>query len=186
MKKILIEAGHNAIDPGASGHGFTEYQEAKKDKVELIRNLGFQLQHRKDVTVIPDVDTETLAQTINRFKKHASPEGITLSIHYNAVDNQSVRGVEVWVRKEASAKEVNVAKKLTNAYAKMLQIPDRGVKYEHYNRWGRLGILHTGSGLNFLMEVDFISHPEAIEHIESMRERLHAMTATILINALEK
>src|SRR5699024_3687954 len=186
IKHIHIEAGHNDIDPGASAHGYVEAEEAKKDKDYLIRALAFQLQHRTDIKIIPDVDSENLNQTISRFKKTAKKEDALISLHYNAVDNQNVRGVEVWVKENASRKEIDLGNQMCETYSKMLQIPNRGVKFEQNNRWKRLGILHTGAGFSILVEIDFISHPDAMKKVEEMRERSHIANATILINALDK
>lgn len=184
MSNIFIEAGHNENDSGAVAHGYVEAEEVIKDKHSLVQALNFQIQHRNDVEIITDVDSENLNQTINRFKQVATSKDILISLHYNSVDNHSARGVEVWVKQDASKQEIELAEKICLSYSKMLNIPNRGVKFEQNNRWKRLGILHTGAGLSILVEIDFISNPEAIKRVEEMRDRLHVMTSTILINSL--
>ena len=95
IKKIVIDAGHGGTDPGALGAKSKE----KDITLALALEIGKRIKEKcPDVEVLytrtTDVYPTVKGRAIFANNKHAD---LFISIHCNAAENKSARGVETWV-----------------------------------------------------------------------------------------
>lgn len=95
IKKIVIDAGHGGTDPGALGAKSKE----KDITLALALEIGKRIKEKcPDVEVLytrtTDVYPTVKGRAIFANNKHAD---LFISIHCNAAENKTARGVETWV-----------------------------------------------------------------------------------------
>jgi N-acetylmuramoyl-L-alanine amidase len=190
MAKIKLIAGHGGKDPGAVANGKTEAEIVLGARNLIAQKLELH-NYRTDrlagtrIQVDTDDDNAALASVIQAIRQNARPEDLLLDIHLNAATPQAA-GTECFVKVNASGRERNLAARICEATARILGIPNRGVKLETATRHQRLGILHTGVGTSVLWEIFFLTNPIELAKYEQKREQLATEIAFILAEEASK
>jgi hypothetical protein len=150
QKRILLAAGHGGGDSGATGQGTTEAAEV----IDIVNRVAQKLQAdgQVEVVVVPhELNLEDEINWVNaRFK--GLEDGYALEIHKNSTVN--AHGVEMWYFSGDNQSQ---------AYAQAIEdkmkavLPDRGVKGDATNRWGRLGWIRDTNPWAGLLECGFVS-----------------------------
>lgn len=154
---LFLVAGHHKNDPGAIANGLTEH-ELNKDLRRLTKNF-FEFRYRDRPTTAAiwvDDDKYTLSQTNAAINAIAEPQDIKYEIHFNAAGSAKASGAEIFVSQNARPLTLRIAQESVNLNAKLLGIPNRGVKDETKSARGRLASLH-GAACSMLSEIGFIS-----------------------------
>lgn len=188
MKTIYLSAGHTNVkgsDNGASGNGFVEGVLA----VEFVKLLEVELK-KLNVKVITDSFSNALAQTMISFKnlfvkKQITAKDIAIEIHWNAASPEAT-GTEVIIpgrssSKEATTIEKKVALEIVDSIATILNIKNRGVKFEYQTARKKLGWM-TLDAENILIEMCFISNKKDMESYQKNKEILAKAIANIVYN----
>lgn len=157
MPRFFITAGHSRNDSGARANGLLESLltiELRDLITEQCKALG--------ISVVNDDDNLKLATVIKNINKVIIEEDTLLDIHFNSADEEKAKGVEAFVRKNATSDEEALARRLTHTVSQILGTSNRGMKQEHLSQHKSLGILHT-KGRSVLLEVCFISNRNEIQ-----------------------
>lgn len=174
---IYLSAGHNfkALnpDPGAIGNGYKESELTR----ELRDMVAAELKSR-GFPYILDKDSETLGEYISRIKPGSG--SVLCEIHFNAAGPDAT-GAEVLVKEGASKHSNELAKEMSAAISDTVGIKNRGAKDESSSHRGRLGILHTLSGIAVLPEICFISNANDVQLYQSKKNQLATSIALLLI-----
>jgi N-acetylmuramoyl-L-alanine amidase len=181
MNRIFIEAGHNNADPGAIGvkklHEADLTKEVRAGVVQALEQLGVPSDN-----IILDVDSDTLGQTISRFRSFSPTENDYLvSFHFNSVTVPNVSGTEVLVAKNAGDATRQFAQNLLTSVIGVLGTKNRGVKGEDESQHTSLGILHTAAH-SALVEICFISNLSDMDSFESNKEAMYEAIAEVIKN----
>ncbi|TDQ79594.1 N-acetylmuramoyl-L-alanine amidase [Sphingobacterium yanglingense] len=165
-------AGHHLKDSGAIGvNGRQENHEtiSFRDMVnaELIK-LGR--------TVVRDKDTETLGQYLGRI--NPTDKDVVVEPHFNAF-NGKASGVEVLIADNANERSKAMAKELCDGYARIMGIPNRGVKTESQSARGKLGLMRK-KGAVCLPELCFIDNPSDMAAYDRNKVNLACFTAQVM------
>lgn len=174
--KLWISAGHHIKDPGAIGNNRTE-----SHMMMTFRNIFTNVLDCEGVKYKTDKDTETLSQYLNRLE--LTKDSIILDFHMNSSvprkDGTLPSGVEVIVSNNAGSKSKEIAKRLVDGYARILGIPNRGVKTEAQTNRGKLGILNK-RGSAVLVEFGFINNLVDVLAFEKNQIALAKFTREVL------
>ena len=121
-KKIMLDAGHGAEDPGAIGNGVEEKEVnlyiAKKVQEKLLAD-GY--------TVLMTREEDIFLSLSERYN-YANTENVDLfiSIHNNSADNTSAKGTEVLCHFDTDS--VILAENILNAILQRIDTTNRGLK----------------------------------------------------------
>lgn len=179
--KLIITSGHSYSQGGASANGLFEHELTIDFKHLLVKSIKTQ---DPSIEVIIDDDNDSLSTVIKKVGAVATPTDILVDIHFNAGPSFA-KGTESFIKLEAGEREHHIAERLTELFSKMLNTPNRGVKYENQSQHQRLGMLHT-KAISILVEIQFITHENSMEEYKEMKERLAIGVANILIQELKK
>lgn len=152
MKSITVTAGHGGSDPGATYGGLTE-----RDLMTQLRDIVILKLSAMGVPVRGDGAkgiNQPLAQALHLIAGSAA----AVELHTNASTNPAARGVEVISLPAQKA----LAQQLAAAIATVLEEPLRGDKGwidQSASARGRLGFVSRGG---MVVEVFFLSNPEAL------------------------
>lgn len=152
MKKLVIDLGHGASDPGAIGQaGTCESNIVLAIGKELNDNLkGFDLEIKFTRLSDKFITLRERARIANEFGAD-----YFLSIHINSASDKSVRGVEVWEYSMGIKKLDDFSNGLCEDISKLFNIRNRGIKLSK-----ELSVLKHTKMPAALVEVDFISNIE--------------------------
>lgn len=189
MKTIYLSAGHQlpikgiTTDGGAVGNGYVEGVLA----AEFVKLLEVELK-KLNVKVITDSFSNALAQTMISFKnlfskKQITSKDIAIEVHWNAASPEAT-GTEVIIpgrtsSKEATTIEKKVALEIVDSIATILNIKNRGVKFEYQTARKKLGWM-TLDAENILIEMCFISNKKDMESYQKNKEILAKTIANII------
>lgn len=165
-------AGHHNNDSGAIGVN------GRKESIEAMefRNLVNAEIVRKGKSVTQDNDNETLGQYLGRI--NPTDKDVVVEFHFNAFNGKAT-GVEVLVADNANERSKAMAKELVDGYAKILGIPNRGVKTESQSARGKLGLMRK-KGAVCLPELCFIDNPSDMASYDQNRVNLACFTAQVV------
>ncbi|RUS45951.1 N-acetylmuramoyl-L-alanine amidase [Cohnella sp. AR92] len=147
--RILIDAGHGGIDPGAEGASGAEEKDmtlsVARKVYELLRNDPLYEVHmtREDDSFI---ELEDRADISNDLEADAF-----LSIHGNKYDDPSVSGIETYYD---SSDSLLLAQAIHDKLIRETGFNDRGIKREDWT------VLALNERPSILMELGFLSNPE--------------------------
>lgn len=145
---ICLSAGHGAGDPGAVHKDLTEEALTKaitKRAVEMIRKHG--------VGCLEVPDNLTLIQTIQWINARGDQIDICVDVHINSGGGT---GVEGWNYQGGPNESDKLSQTLANCCAIETGLPNRGIKDESTNRFGKLGFIHDTDPIAALIECGFI------------------------------
>jgi len=145
VKTVVIDPGHGGRDNGAKWGGVAEkdlnLDVAKRVEVLLKkRGIPTKMTRRSDVYVSLD----SRAAIANRHK-----DSLFVSIHFNAVTNRKVTGIETFYLSQRGSK---LANSIQRRLAKRIRTNDRGIKKRHFS------VLKKTKGVAVLVECGFISN----------------------------
>ena len=174
---IFYSSGHhlkgaNGEDPGAVSNGYKENElvhEFEQFVIPEIKKYGN--------TVFTDTPTETLSQYLNRIKSGTS--SVVCESHFNAFNGRAT-GVEVLVPNNPTKDERNLASEISQAFANIMGIPDRGVRTEAQSKRGRLALMRK-EGINVLIEICFIDNIEDMKKYQATKKQLAVKLAELLV-----
>lgn len=153
--KIFINAGHwddpttDAIeDPGArtSEHNESELVMKIRDNLETIFPTA---------DYVPD-DLD-LKQSIQYVNDRAERNDLAISIHINANNNTSIRGVEAYY-----ADNSKLADLFSRRVSQSISIPNRGAKHDSESYVGSLGWLRKIKCQSVLIEVCYLTNSKDV------------------------
>lgn len=173
MKYISYSsAGHHLKDPGAIGvNGRKESEEAME-----FRNLVNEELRRLGKSVIQDDDRETLGQYLGRI--NPTDKDAVVEFHFNAF-NKKVSGTESIVADDANQRSLDFGAEMSAGFAKIMGIPDRGVKRESQSARGRLGLMRK-KGAVILHEIGFIDNPVDMAAYDRNKVNLACFAAKLI------
>lgn len=156
-------AGHHNKDSGAAYNGRFENKETIRLRNAINTNL-----EKVGIKYISDNDNHTLAQVIQTIKP--GPASVLYEAHLNASVNANSTGTECVVSDQSyNSKDLSyrMAVEISEVTSKLLGIRNRGVISEKSSHRGRLGILHTKSGISVLHEWCFISNTNDMKALDT-------------------
>lgn len=179
---IYITAGHSAKhgknhDPGAIANGYKEADLA----VELRELIEVNL-NAAGASFKTDQDDWNLNETI--VNASTTEKDVVFDLHFNAA-TPAATGCEIFIPTRHTSEEYDTAKEVVGDLAKLLEIPLRGkhgVKTEDQCRHKRLGMMRP-SGMNFLIEICFITNKSDMDSYQKHKSEIAAMIATKLLKA---
>lgn len=153
MKVVVICAGHGGGDSGATGQGSTEAAET----IAITNKLYDLLAPDPDITVVKVPNELGLVDSINWVNANYptfSNDYLCIEIHKNSTVN--AHGVETWYF-GGDEPSRQLALSIQTPFAQYSGLPDRGVKGDDTNRFGRLGWIRDTAIPALLVEAGFIS-----------------------------
>jgi hypothetical protein len=150
QKRIILAAGHGGTDPGSVGSGTTEREEC----IRLVNSMASKLRKDKRISVVIVPHSLGLVDTINwvNARYGSINQGVVVEVHKNCCN---AKGTETWYYGGSSTSH-SLAKKFQTAMAGYMKTPNRGVKPDTANRFGRLGIVRDTNTWAILAEAGFI------------------------------
>jgi N-acetylmuramoyl-L-alanine amidase len=195
---IILSSGHTNVkgkDMGASSTDgkYIEGVLAVQDKNLLVTKLK-EVSQKKGIDInkylLIDRDDTPLADTMAFLKGRTKPNDLLLEIHYNA-GPAAAKGTEALVPENPTEAELEIADRITDIVSIVLGTVERGsrgrtdgVKDESESNRGRLGWMRL-TGINVLLEVEFISNPAAMAVVDKKREYMWEEVAKYLVGILE-
>ena len=125
VKTVVLDPGHGGRDNGARWGGVSEKDlnlDVAKRVEALLKKRGIPvaMTRRSDVYV----SIEARAAKANRYK-----DSLFVSIHFNAVTDKSITGIETFYLSTRGSK---LANSIQRRLAKRIRTNDRGTKKHHY------------------------------------------------------
>jgi len=198
---FIISSGHTNVkgkDMGASSIDgkFVEGVLTVADKNILVKKMYEAAAVENIATfsqyMLVDRDDTALAETMAFLKGRTKPNDVLIEIHYNASDNITVKGTEVLVPEDKTKDELEIADRLSDIIGDALTTKERGqigatdgVKTEAESARKKLGWMRI-TGINILIEVEFLSNPTAMQTLEQKRDALWTITANYLVGLLKQ
>ena len=144
-KTVILDPGHGGRDNGAKWGGIAE----KDLNLDVARRVEALLKKRGIPVVMTRrsdtyVSIESRAAKANRYK-----DSLFVSIHFNAVTNRSITGIETFYLSPRGSK---LAGSIQRRLAQRIRTNDRGTKKHHY------AVLKKTRGVAVLVECGFISN----------------------------
>lgn len=163
MKRILLDAGHGGIDPGAQAGGVSE----KNIAIEITLATGDILNHHLASAEVSYTRIADKAQSLSlRYKTimDINPDAF-VSIHCNAIEDNSdtpydeskyAEGLEIFYRDEY---DYPLAESLMHVLGRSdIWRKNRGVKQDQEWLGKKLTVLNSLEVPAVLIEIGFISH----------------------------
>ncbi|MGI9243599.1 MAG: N-acetylmuramoyl-L-alanine amidase family protein [Verrucomicrobiales bacterium] len=144
-KTVVIDPGHGGRDNGAKWGGIAEKDlnlDVAKRVEALLKERGIPVTMTRRSDSYVSLDSR--AAVANRYKN-----SLFVSIHFNAVTNRSIKGIETFYLSTRGSK---LANSIQRRLAKRIQTRDRGTKKRHY------AVLKKTHGVAVLVECGFISN----------------------------
>ncbi len=175
MKTVLISAGHNDEDPGATGNGYKEATLAVKmrDRVaDVLRARG--------LTVLEDgADGEN--ERLNLAIALARKADIAVEIHFNA-GPPAATGIEALAKPKLRQLSAALCGAISKVTGLKVRGPDGGWKPDNSGQHHRLGFCEAGG---IVLEVCFISNVSDMKaYVDRKVEVATAVAEAILAYAL--
>lgn len=133
MKKIGLDCGHSINTKGKqTPDGIKEWtlnNAVRKRIVNILKDYDVEIVHTDNNEGYTD---ESLSARLTKYKK--SKVDAFVSIHHNAFGDgwNNATGVEIYVDKKATAKDINLAKCIYNRLVKYTGLKGRGIKKENF------------------------------------------------------
>ena len=144
--------------------------------MENFRDLFIDKCKRLGMTIIQDLDTETLGQYLARIK--TGNGSVVIEFHFDATADPKVSGTTALVEREADRLDNAYAKECVATTARITGIPNRGVRSEAESHRGSLGLMRE-EGIICLLELGFITNLSDIKAHIAVRDLLASELAII-------
>lgn len=152
QRRVLLAAGHGGGDPGAVGQGTTEAEQV----IDIVNRLAEKLRADGQLEVVVVPHELNLVDEINwvNARYGSLEDGYCLEVHKNS--GVGGHGVEVWYF-SGDGQSQAYAQQVLNGLVSITGLPDRGVKGDATNRYGRLGWIRDTNPWAGLAECGFIT-----------------------------
>ena len=178
MNLLILDAGHSFNTKGKCN--------AKENFYEWEFNNDMQYKIKKrceelGITVfltnpnpdkVSDIPLSTRASLANDYwLRNSKPKSMFISLHANAYSNESARGTETYIAKNASATSKNFAKVLNDSIVKAMKeldpnCKDRGVKSENFT------VIYKAAMPSVLVEYGFYSNLDDLKILKNNKDEL--------------
>ena len=178
MNLLILDAGHAKSTAGKNNvkENFYEW-EFNNDMQYKIKarceELGIKVfLTNPNPSTVSDIALSTRASLANDYwLRNSKPKSMFISLHANAFSNESARGTETYIAKNASATSKNFAKVLNDNVAKVMKrldpaAKDRGVKSENFT------VIYKASMPSVLIEYGFYSNLDDLKILKNNRDEL--------------
>ena len=181
MPRILISAGHTAMDPGAI---FQDMREADLNR-DIAKRIIPYLQKADDVEVkaVPlDLPLFQRIEWINNTGYTDENNDILVEIHVNDSDG-SKRGVEAWYEGDGDNNSQKLTAMLTHHLSEEFKWDSQGAKSEYDHELGMLTFLNRTKPAAALIEVLYMDNAEDIKILKdtSKMEEIAKSLATAIL-----
>lgn len=176
---VCIDAGHGGSSIGAV-YGDDERLE-KDDNLKLSLLVADELK-KQGVSVIMTRETDKDISLENRCRiANFGRADYFLCIHRNSSENKDANGIEIWVSKAATQKEVNIAQAIIDNLSNNGLSVERGVKKGFRSGSGDYYINSKTNMPSCLLEIGFISnHEDNLAFDENIEEYAKAIANAII------
>ena len=178
MNLLILDAGHAFDTKGKNNASQNFYEwEFNNDMQYKIKvrceELGIKVfLTNPNPDKVSDISLSTRAALANDYwLRNSKPKSMFISIHANASSNESARGTETYIAKNASTTSKNFAKVLNNEIVKTMKeldvnAKDRGVKSENFT------VIYKASMPSVLCEYAFYSNLDDLKMLKNNRSEL--------------
>ena len=188
MNLLILDSGHakNTAGKNNASQGFYEW-EFNNDMQYKIKarceELGIKVfLTNPDPSTVSDIALSTRASLANDYwLRNSKPKSIFISLHANAYSNESARGTETYIAKNASTTSSNFAKVLNDEIVKAMKkldtnAKDRGVKSENFT------VIYKASMPSVLCEYGFYSNLDDLKILKNNKDELVEATVKAICN----
>ena len=185
---LILDAGHAKNTPGKRNEKENFYEwEFNNDMQYKIKARCEQLGITVFLTnpnpgTVSDIALTTRANLANDYwLRNSKPKSIFISLHANAFSNESARGTETYVAKNASTASKNFAKVLNDNIIKTMKeldvnAKDRGVKTENFT------VIYKVDMPSVLVEYGFYTNLSDLKILKNNRNELVEATVKSICN----
>lgn len=166
MKKLLISAGHSAIDPGASANGVTEAY-----IVTEFRDLVAYYLDQFEVKYISD-GAKGVNLPLKDAIKLVRQADVSVEFHLNAA-TPAATGVETL----SAPQHYKLGAQLCDVISKEMGIKNRGAKPEGSGQHSRLAFVQAGG---LILELFFITNPNDLKIYQERKWLIARAVAKVL------
>ena len=178
MNLLILDAGHSFSTAGKRNETENFYEwEFNNDMQYKIKARCEELGIKVFLTnpnpdKVSDIALSTRASLANDYwLRNSKPKSIFISLHANAFSNESARGTETYIAKNASATSKNFAKVLNDNIVKVMKeldsaTKDRGVKSENFT------VIYKASMPSVLVEFGFYSNLDDLKILKNNKDEL--------------
>lgn len=176
---VCIDAGHGGSSIGAV-YGNDERLE-KDDNLKLSLLVADELE-KQGVSVIMTRETDKDVSLENRCRiANFGRADYFLCIHRNSSENKDANGIEIWVNKAATQKEVDIAQAIIDNLSDKGLSVERGIKKGFRSGSGDYYINSKTNMPSCLLEIGFISnHEDNLAFDENIEEYAKAIADAII------
>lgn len=185
-----MTAGHQLINGKGNGaFGVGGFDEAKEARIFVNDVIHWMIYGNKvpESKILTDHDSWSLSSVIDWVGKKLTRNCLTIDFHFDSFTNKNISGTSVFVANDRTIEEFKIAKHITDNYAQIMGIQNRGVKTEAESGRRYLGMLSNSKlahGRNFLVEICFISNADDIKAYSNKYPELVKFTANYLTELL--
>jgi N-acetylmuramoyl-L-alanine amidase len=173
---VFVSAGHTSKGNNQDSGAVNKNGIREADLTTEFRNLVLPNLKAKGLNVITDVDTERLAEYLQRIKTGAG--SVVLEFHFDCADGKAT-GSTVIVGSDADRLDKAFAQEIVNVTSSTLGIKNRGVISEADSHRGRLGLMRE-QGTVALLEICFIDNDKDLSSYQNNKLELAARVADII------
>ena len=178
MNLLILDAGHAFDTKGKNNAKENFYEwEFNNDMQYKIKSRCEELGIKVFLTnpnpnKVSDISLSTRASLANDYwLRNSKPKSMLISLHANAYSNESARGTETYIAKNASTTSKNFAKVLNDNIVKVMKeldpaAKDRGVKSENFT------VIYKASMPSVLCEYAFYSNLDDLKILKNNRSEL--------------
>ena len=178
MNLLILDAGHSFDTKGKCNTKENFYEwEFNNDMQYKIKARCEELGIKVFLTnpnpdKVSDLPLTTRANLANDYwLRNSKPKSMFISLHANAFSNESARGTETYVAKNASTTSKNFAKVLNDNIVSVMKeldpaSKDRGVKSENFT------VIYKASMPSVLVEYGFYSNLDDLKILKNNRDEL--------------
>ena len=178
MNLLILDAGHSFSTAGKRNEKENFYEwEFNNDMQYKIKSRCEDLGIKVFLTnpnpqSVSDLPLTTRANLANDYwLRNSKPKSIFISLHANSFSNESARGTETYVAKNASTTSKNFAKVLNDEIVKTMKkidnnAKDRGVKSENFT------VIYKALMPSVLIEYGFYTNLEDLKILKNNKDEL--------------
>jgi len=157
-----------------------------KNLLTKYTKLAAEREKISNLNLLVDRDDTDLSETLKFLQGRTKESDVLIDVHFNAA-NGKARGTEVLIPENYTETELEIADRISDIIGNILKTPERGVigradgvKTEASSARKRLGWMRP-SGINILIEVEFLDNPDAMETYHRNKENLWKQVADYLV-----